>query len=200
MFQTILAAVNKGGYVGIFCLMFLENVFPPIPSELIMPLGGFLSQQQKLDFWLVVLVGTLGSTAGQLALYYLGRAVGEEKLKKWADEHGHWMAVSVDEIDRSKAWFEQHGGMAVLFCRVIPGLRSLISIPAGVVRMGIPQFLGYTLAGTTAWTAALAYAGRLLGKNYEKVEQYLNPVTYAVIAILLGTYFYRVFRKYREES
>ncbi len=200
MFQAILSVVSKGGYAGIFLLMFLENVFPPIPSEVIMPLGGFLAEQGKLNFWIVVLLGTLGSTAGQLVLYYVGEAVGEERLKRWADEHGHWMAVSVDEIERSKAWFDRHGGTAVLICRMVPALRSLISLPAGIVKMPILAFLGYTVIGSGLWTAALAHAGRLLGQNYEVVEQYLNPATYAILGILLGTYLFRVFRRYRKDS
>ena len=200
MFDAILSLVNKGGYLGIGFLMFLENVFPPIPSEVIMPLGGFLAEQDKLDFWVVVLAGTLGSTVGQLALYYLGAAVGERRLKRWAKRHGRWMAVSVDEIDRAKDWFDRHGGMAVFICRLVPALRSLISLPAGVVKMPLPQFLAFTIVGTALWTAALAYAGRLLGQNYDKVEQYLNPASYAIVVILLGTYLYRVFRQDGQDS
>src|SRR5687768_12601891 len=116
------------GYAGIVFLMCLENVVPPIPSELIMPLAGYLAGSGKLSFIGVVIAGTAGSMLGALPLYYMGRKLGEERLKHLADRYGRWLTVSRKDIERAKGWFDRHGGATVLFCRLIPGIRSLISI------------------------------------------------------------------------
>lgn len=176
--------VSELGYIGISLLMFLENVFPPIPSELIMPLAGFTTVQGKLSFIGVVLAGTIGSVMGALPLYYLGRLVGEQRLKAWAEKYGKWLMISAQDIGKADDWFDRHSGKAVFFCRCIPGIRSLISIPAGVAHMHVMPFLLYTALGTSLWTALLAYLGRLLGKNYEQVSTYLGPVAYVVFGII----------------
>jgi membrane protein DedA with SNARE-associated domain len=174
--------MNSWGYLGIALLMFLENVVPPIPSELIMPLAGFTATGQgKLSLPLVIAAGTLGSLIGQLPLYYLGKLVGEERLKAWADKYGAWLTVSGDEVTHAKKWFDEHGHKGVVFGRLIPGVRSLLSIPAGMANMNLPKFLLYSLIGTGMWTALLAYLGSLLGKNYEAVSRYIGPVTYVVL-------------------
>lgn len=201
MFDWITSVIDKGSYLGIFALMLLENLFPPIPSELIMPVGGLLSEQGKLSLVGVVVAGTLGSFAGQVFLYYLGLKVGEKRLKRWAEDHGHWVATSPEEIDKAKEWFgKRRGGAAVLFGRLVPGLRSVISIPAGIVKMPLATFLTCTLLGTAVWTTALAYAGKLLGDNYDKVEQYLNPVTYLVVGFMVLSYLWRVVKSFRGGS
>lgn len=185
MQQWINETINTLGYAGIALMMFLENVFPPIPSEVIMPLGGFASTESGLTLLGVILAGTLGSVLGQLPLYYLGRAVGEARLKRWAREHGRWVMVSEDEIERAKRWFDEHGGAAVLVCRLIPGIRSLISIPAGFAEMPLLPFLLYSALGMGAWATALAFAGRALGENYEQVGRYLGPISYVVLGGLV---------------
>lgn len=176
--QNVLAS---GSYPAVAGLMFLENVFPPIPSELIMPLAGFVASQGKLSIWGVILAGMIGSLIGQLPLYYLGKVIGYERLKTWADKHGKWLTVSGDDITKSKEWFEKHGTKSVLFARVVPGVRSLISIPAGFANMPLPPFLLYSAVGTGAWTAALALIGRALGTKYELVDKYLGPATWVVL-------------------
>lgn len=185
MVEWIKNLMDSLGYVGIVALMFLENIFPPIPSELIMPLAGFTSVQGDLAFIGVVLAGTLGSVIGALPLYYLGRIVGEERLKQWADRYGKWLTVSGKEIERADQWFERHGHKAVFFGRLVPGVRSLISIPAGISGMNLLQFVLYSAAGALIWTAVLAFLGRLLGQNYEQVNAYLGPITYIVLGGLL---------------
>ncbi len=201
VFEWITSVIDKGSYLGIFALMLLENLFPPIPSELIMPVGGLLSEQGELSLLGVIVAGTLGSFAGQVFLYYLGHKVGEKRLKRWAEEHGHWVATSPEEIDRAKEWFgKRRGGAAVFLGRLVPGLRSVISFPAGIVKMPLPTFLTCTLVGTAAWTTALAYAGKVLGDNYDKVEQYLNPVTYAVVGFMVVSYLWRVAKSFRHGS
>lgn len=169
------------GYPGVALLMFLENLFPPIPSELIMPLAGFTAGRGELSFVWVVVAGSLGSLLGQLPLYYLGRLVGEEKLVRWADRYGRWLAVSGDDIRKADDWFDKHGTKAVFFARLVPGLRSLISIPAGISEMPMPKFLLYSALGTTLWVVILTALGSLLGENYDAVDTYLGPVALVVV-------------------
>jgi membrane protein DedA with SNARE-associated domain len=190
--------MNSLGYLGIVGLMFLENVFPPIPSELIMPLAGFTATQGRLSFWGVVLAGVVGSVLGQLPLYYLGKTVGEERLKAWADKHGKWLTVSGKDIEKAKGWFDKHGGGAVFFCRLIPGVRSLISIPAGFDNMNLFLFLLYSALGTALWTGILAYLGRLLGNNYQLVDKYLGPATYVILGAIAVAIFFWVRKRKKQ--
>lgn len=185
------------GYPGIVLLMFLENVFPPIPSELIMPAAGFAASSGGLTLWGAILAGIAGSVLGQLPLYYLGRVVGRRRLKRWADRHGRWLMVSAASIDRADAWFSRHGHAAVFYCRVVPGLRSYISIPAGVAKMNLVSFLAWTTLGTTIWTSLLTTAGYLLGQNYERVSQWLGPVSTVITLGLLVAIIVWVVRRRR---
>lgn len=177
--------LDSGGYPAVAGLMFLENIIPPIPSELIMPLSGFFASRGERSIWLVILAGAIGSLLGQLPLYYLGKAVGYERLRAWADKHGKWLTVDGDDITKAKNWFERHGTKSVLFARVVPGVRSLISIPAGFAGMPLVPFLLYSAVGTTAWTAALALIGRALGTKYELVDKYLGPATWVVLGAIV---------------
>src|SRR5688500_20306864 len=124
MKDWIVNHIESSGYWGIALMMFLENVFPPIPSELIMPLGGFTASQGKMTLPLVILAGTVGSVLGQLPLYYLGHYLGKKRLVRLADKYGKCMTVSGEDIEKSMAWFSRHGGKAVLTCRLVPGVRS----------------------------------------------------------------------------
>lgn len=199
MFDTITSIIGKGSYLGVFLLMLLENVFPPIPSELIMPLAGYVASTGEATMWGVLAAGTFGSLAGQAALYYLACRVGEDRLKKWADNHGYWVATNSEELERAQSWFKEHGRSAVFFGRLIPGIRSLISIPAGLTRMPIWQFTIYTLSGTFLWTAALTFLGSVLGRNYQKVEQFLNPVSTLIVGGLVVWYLWKVYRGYKAQ-
>jgi membrane protein DedA with SNARE-associated domain len=185
MKEWIVNLIDSTGYFGLALLMFLENVFPPIPSELIMPLGGFGASQGKLTLPLVVLTGTVGSVVGQLPLYYLGHYLGKRRLMNLANRYGKWLAVSGADIDTSMGWFSRHGGKAVLLCRLVPGVRSFISIPAGICGMSLPKFLLYSFVGMGVWAGVLAYAGFMLGQNYERVEKYVGPVSYVVFGVLI---------------
>jgi membrane protein DedA with SNARE-associated domain len=200
MLQWVTGVMNSMGYIGIVLLMFLENVFPPIPSELIMPSAGFAATQGKLSLLGVIAAGTIGSVLGALPLYYAGKFVGEDRLKAWADKYGKWLTLSGDDIEKAKSWFEQHGNKAVLFCRLVPGVRSLISIPAGFSAMSLPLFLLYSALGTGIWAAILAYLGQLLGKNYSKVDRYLGPVAYVVLALLLVAFIVWVMRRKKAQK
>ena len=197
MSDWIKSTMEQFSYAGIIFLMILENVFPPIPSELIMPLAGFISTQGQLALPWVIVAGTAGSVLGALPLYYLGRRVGEDRLRRWAETRGHWIGLSPEDLDKSKRWFERHGGKTVLLCRVIPGVRSLISIPAGFAKMNVGVFLLYTTVGSAIWSGLLAAAGRALGSNYEKVEHIIGPISTAIVIGIVLTLVVRAIRQSR---
>lgn len=192
MFDWITRAVETTGYLGVLLLMLAENVFPPIPSELIMPMAGFTAAQGRLSLIGVVLAGTIGSILGALFWYMLGRWLGCERLKSWAGRHGRWFTITPGEIDRAAAWFRRHCGKAVLIGRLVPAIRTLISIPAGVAGMALLPFLLYSSLGTLVWTVLLAGAGYLLEDRYRQVAAYLNPVSNAILGLLVLAYLYRV--------
>lgn len=194
MSSWILDFVKAAGYGGIALLMFLETVFPPIPSEIIMPLAGYLAAQEKMSWWGALAAGTLGSVAGAVALYLVGRAVPVKTLKAWAHRHGRWLTVSPRDIDGSVKWFRKRGWIAVFLGRLVPAMRSLISIPAGLGDMPFAPFLVWTFAGSLLWNAALAGAGFGLGSAFSKVDAVLGPASWAVTALLLGAYAWRVAR------
>ena len=192
MATWVISTISATAYWGIVFLMVIENVFPPIPSEVIMPLAGFMATQDRLALLGVILAGTLGSVLGALPLYYLGRKIGDERLKRLADRHGRWLTVSREDLDKAKAWFDRHGGMAVLLGRLVPGIRSLISIPAGIETMPLVPFLLFTTIGAGLWTALLTLTGYWLGANFRQVEAYLDPVSYVVLASIIAIYVWRV--------
>ena len=184
------------GYLGIGLLMFLENLFPPIPSELIMPLAGFTVAQGKMNFVLVVLAGTIGTILGALPWYYAGKLVGERRLRRLVDRYGKWLTLSGKDIDKANRWFNRHGAKTVLFCRLIPGVRTLISLPAGINQMPIALFLLYSTVGTALWVMLLTALGSFLGSNYTLVEAYLAPVAKLVLlGVFVAFLFWVVQRK-----
>ncbi|MGV3614055.1 MAG: DedA family protein [Fimbriimonas sp.] len=192
MSSWIVDAVSSTGYFGIALLMFIENLIPPIPSEMIVPLGGYLASQGKLSLPLVIVAGTAGSVAGQAFLYFLARKLGEERVRDWVDRHGRWVAISGDEVDRATKWFHDRGGWAVMLGRLVPGVRSLISVPAGLGKMALPAFLAYTTVGTAVWTAALAFLGLWLGSRFQEVDRYLDFATWGILGLAAAVYLYRV--------
>jgi membrane protein DedA with SNARE-associated domain len=197
MSDWIVSFVGRLGSLGVFLLMLLENVFPPIPSELIMPLAGYHARTGQMNLWVVIVAGSLGSLAGTSLWYVLGRRIGEERLRGWIERHGKWLTITTEELDRSKAWFDRRGKTAVVVCRMIPALRTVISLPAGVSGMPLPSFLLYSSVGTLLWTAALAYAGYLLGGAYEQVSGYLGPASWVIIGTSLLIYVWRLIRQFR---
>jgi membrane protein DedA with SNARE-associated domain len=176
--------VQSGNYAGLAGLLVLENLFPPIPSELILPVAGFLVGQGKFAFGWVVVAATLGSVAGALILYGLGYKLGEERLRAFARDHGRWLALSEAEVEHAKGWFDRHGGKAVLLGRLVPTVRSIISIPAGVSRMPLGAFILYTTLGSGIWNAALVAAGWLLGNQWERLQPYLQVLEWGVLLAL----------------
>ena len=168
--------VTQWGYAGIVAAMLLENVIPPIPSELIMPLAGFYVGQGQLNFVGVVLAGLVGTVLGALPWYGIGRLVNEERLKHWVSRHGRWLGVSVRELDQSRTWFQKHGAAVVFWGRLIPAIRTLISVPAGIELMPFGPFLFWTTAGSLIWNLVLTTAGWALGKNWQQVLTAIKPI------------------------
>lgn len=196
MLDWITNTITALNYWGIALLMFLENIIPPIPSELIMPLAGFTVTQGKLIFFWVVVAGTLGSLLGALPWYSVSRRLGETQLKTWIDQYGKWLNLTNEDINKSQDWFRKYGSAVVLFGRLIPGIRTFISVPAGLQKMPWLEFLGYSLIGSLCWNLLLTYAGFVLGQNYGLVEKYLGPVA-AVVLVGLALFFivWVVYRK-----
>jgi membrane protein DedA with SNARE-associated domain len=183
MFEWITSVIEGLGYLGVATLMFLENVFPPIPSELVIPLAGFVAAEGHLRLGLVILTGSIGSLAGATVWYVVGRRIGERRLRAWVGRHGKWLTLTVEDVDRSQAWFKRHGAAAVFFGRLMPGVRTLVSLPAGFSSMPLAVFLLYSALGTALWTAALAYAGVVLQANFTLVGDYINVATNALLAV-----------------
>lgn len=194
MSDWVTGFVSSAGYSGIVLLMFVENVFPPIPSELIMPLAGYLAAQGSLSLPGVVLAGMLGSVLGALPLYYAGRTFGEKRLKSFANRHGRWLTFSGADIDRANVWFSKHGNKVIFAGRLVPGVRSLISIPAGIAKMNLASFVAYTAVGTGLWAGLLAYAGFFLGSNFAEVGRYLNLASAIILTLIALIYVIRVAR------
>tara|TARA_B100000965_G_scaffold388435_1_gene392962 strand:+ start:74 stop:730 length:657 start_codon:yes stop_codon:yes gene_type:complete len=190
------------GYGAILLAMFLENLIPPIPSELIMPLGGFYVFQGQLDFFPVVLAGLIGTVFGALPWYGIGRLVNEERLAQWLDKNGRWIGINPQELARSRKWFNRYGVSLVFWGRLIPGIRTLISVPAGVELMPITPFLVWTTAGSLIWTLFLTITGYYLGDNYRNIAQWISPfssifktVLIVTIAVAFISLIYKTIRK-----
>jgi len=192
VFDFITEFMQNSGYFGVFALMALENIFPPIPSELIMPFAGFVAARGDLSVVGVLIAGTAGSVAGALPWYYAGKVYGKERLEKLADRHARWLTVTHGDIEHAMDAFEKHGRKVVLLGRLIPAIRTLISVPAGLAKMPLAQFLLYSTVGSLLWTGILTGAGYLLESQYERVADYVDPVSKAVLIGLLGWYLYRV--------
>ncbi len=188
-------AVEKNpqiAYLTICLAMFLENMIPPIPSELIMPLGGFFVYQQKLNFSILVFSGLLGTILGSLPWYYLGILVNEKRISKFLDKKGKYLGISSNDLNKSKRWFDRYGVSLVFWGRLVPGIRTLISVPAGIELMPIRKFLFWTTLGSLIWVSLLTYAGYFFGENYPIIETYLDQIKLFVkpILILIALYFF----------
>lgn len=197
--EGILEFISQYGYWAVAALMLLENVFPPIPSELIMPFAGYAAAQGHLNPAGVVLAGTAGSVAGAALWYAVGVWVGVPRLRHWAARHGRWLTLSPVDIDHSMHWFRCHGRWAVLAGRLVPAVRTLISVPAGTARMPFHVFMLWSTAGSLLWTGALALAGYLLEGRFESATHWLDLATKVVLVAALAGYLWRVAR-YRPEA
>jgi membrane protein DedA with SNARE-associated domain len=190
--EWIVNTITEFGYLGIMLLMLLEAVFPPIPSELIIPFAGFSVSQGRLDFVLVILAATAGSLLGAVPWYLVGRLFGLERVQWLADKIGRWFAFNADEIDYAAKVFKRWGGGIVLLGRLFPILRTLISVPAGLARMPVWSFALFSTVGMLIWNTVLVSAGYLLHEHYHLVEAWIDPLTYVVLGLVVAIYLFRL--------
>ena len=187
--EGMIAAI---GYPGIVLAMAIENIFPPIPSEMVLPFAGALSAKGELNFWWAIAAGTLGSVVGAIVLYAIGYIAREAGARRLVETYGKYVFISERDLDRSVEWFERYGEAVVFFGRLIPLIRSIISVPAGYTRMNFLRFLIYTTLGTTLWNLTLTYIGRALGENWEDIRNLTKPYengTLVVLALIVLLFF-----------
>ena len=192
MTELVLDIVRQGGYFGIFFLMAIENIFPPIPSELIMGLGGIAVARGHMTLPLLVAVGTAGTVLGNWFWYLVGRKLGVERLKPFVDRHGRWLTVEWRDVEKLHRFFLKHGHWLVFVLRFMPTFRTMISLPAGMVGMPAWKFLIWTAAGSAIWNTILAGAGVILGTRFRELEEYVGPVAVASVVAMVALYLYRV--------
>ena len=175
----VVDVIDALGYLGLALLLVLENLFPPIPSEVVLPLAGFLVGRGDLNFWGTLAAATAGSVAGALTLYALGRYGGRPLVLRY----GRWLRVSEEGLDRAEGWFRRYGDWVVLFARVVPFARSVVSIPAGTMEMGPVRFVALTAIGSAVWNALLIGAGVTLGANWERVGGWIGTYSNGVLVV-----------------
>jgi membrane protein DedA with SNARE-associated domain len=173
--------INSIGYLGILLGMILESACIPIPSEVIMPFGGYLVSTGHLNLIGVILIGTLGNIIGSLIAYAIGHWGG----KRFINRFGKYVFLSQKHLESAEKWFDKRGEIAVFVSRILPAIRTFISLPAGIARMSLGKFLTYTALGSVIWSSILTYIGYLLGKNWENIQNFLHPIAYLVAAIVM---------------
>ncbi|WP_010268523.1 DedA family protein [Paenibacillus senegalensis] len=188
MKEWITEFMEQFGYLGILTMIAIENVFPPIPSEIILTFGGFMTTYSTLTVPGVIIAATYGSVLGAIVLYGIGRLLHVDRLEKWVGRWGHLLNLKVEDLRKADRWFQKYGYWTVLFCRMVPLVRSLISIPAGMAKMNFWLFLFFTVLGTVVWNAVLVIIGAAVGESWESILHYMDiyaNVVYVLIALLL---------------
>ena len=185
------------GLLGVAVFTFAETVFPPIPSEVILPLAGFSAQQGSMNIALVIVAATAGAYLGALFLYWLGAKLGLERSINWLSK---LPLVDREDFEKAAGWFHRHGRPAIFFGRLLPGIRSVISLPAGAERMPLTTFSLYTIAGSALWNTILVTLGALLGTQYELIDEYSQWLNYAVYAAIAGVVVFLVVRRIRQRT
>lgn len=201
MEQIITDLISRWGYMAIFILILLENVLPVVPSEIILTFAGLMSVKSGLSIPILFIISTIASFIGLLILYYVCRLIHEERIYRFVDRQGKWLKLKGKDVKRANDWFKRYGAWAVLLCRFIPVLRVLITIPAGINKMNVVQFIVLSLLGTTIWNFALILLGRLLSDSFDTLMTGLHTyayIMYIVIFIaLLYSVYHLIFRKRR---
>lgn len=192
MSDWIIQTISDAGYFGIFLLMLLESIFPPLPSELIIPFAGFSAARGELGLIGVLLAATSGAVVGMIPWYLAGRLFGLERVRRLADRFGRWFTLNADEIDTATAWFHRYGPVVVFFGRLVPLIRTMISVPAGLARMPALLFFGASAMGALLWNTILVGSGYVLDDHYQLVEVVLDPLTGIVLGAVVLFYFYRL--------
>lgn len=192
MHELIIRAIEQGGLVGIFLLMALENIFPPIPSEVIMGLGGVAVSRGTMDFWPLMISGTVGSTLGNYAWYWLGDHWGKTRLEPFVERWGRWLTMEWEDVEKARGFFRRHGPWVVFVFRFTPIFRTMISLPAGLAHMGVWRFLAFTFAGAFIWNLLLVEGGRRLADWLEQSQHILGWIILGFIGLALIGYLWRV--------
>ncbi|MDY0405189.1 DedA family protein [Virgibacillus sp. 179-BFC.A HS] len=180
----IMEIMEQFGYLGILFMMALENLFPPIPSEVILPFGGFMTSYTSLSLSGVIVTSTTGSLLGAIILYCIGRFLTVERLGQVLEDGGKWLPFKKEDLERGTTWFLRYGYWTVLFCRMIPLVRSVISVPAGMTKMNFTLFVSLTLIGTLLWNSLLVFIGAALGRSWTKIVVYVEMYATAVYFLL----------------
>ena len=178
--------IEQLGYLGVALLVVLENVFPPIPSEIVLPFAGFVAQQGSDSVVLMILAATVGSVIGALIMYWIAAVIGDERLHAFTRRFGKWVQIREADLTRAEEWFDRHAMSAVLVGRCVPLIRSVVSIPAGFRRMKLVPYIAYTFLGSLVWNIALVGAGAVLGENWERVEPVVATFQWIVIVVILA--------------
>ena len=178
--------IEQLGYLGVALLVVLENVFPPIPSEIVLPFAGFVAQQGSESVVLMILAATVGSVIGALIMYWIAAIIGDERLHAFTRRFGKWVQIREADLTRAEEWFDRHAMSAVLVGRCVPLIRSVVSIPAGFRRMKLIPYIAYTFLGSLVWNIALVGAGAVLGENWERVEPVVATFQWIVIVVILA--------------
>ena len=194
MSQWIINLINDAGYLGVGFLMFLETVFPPVPSEVIMPVAGLAAARGTMSLAGVIASGTAGAMLGNYFWYLAARVVGLERFRPFIKRFGRFLTLDWAEIEKAQRLFGTQGWAIVFFGRMLPTLRSLISIPAGLLKMRLTTFFFWSTIGTAIWTTLLAMAGYMLGKRFQEIETVIGPLSIAVIVVIAAGYVWRLIR------
>ncbi|WP_087029865.1 DedA family protein [Trichococcus palustris] len=184
----IQSIMEQFGYIGVAFLIMIENLFPPIPSEVILTFGGFMTTNTSLSIIGMIIASTIGAVVGAAILYGVGTLIDVERLEKIVDKYGNILRITKDDIHKADAWFDRHGVWTVFFCRFVPLIRSLISLPAGMANMSFGLFMLFTTLGTVIWNTVLIYLGAAVGSQWETIVAYMDiysNVAYVLLAILL---------------
>ena len=206
MEQIIINIMEQVGYLGVFLLIAIENIFPPIPSEVILVFGGFMTTYTTLNIPIMILAATLGSLLGAIVLYYIGKIFNKERLKKIiSGKIGKVLRLKASDIEKADKWFDTKGNKTVFFCRFIPIVRSLISIPAGMSEMPMQKFLLYTITGSLIWNTVLIVVGSIVGDKWETIVGYLDNFSNVILIILViifvvAIYYWFVIRKKKQSK
>ena len=184
--QWVQDVIEQLGYVGVALLVVLENVFPPIPSEIVLPFAGFVAQRGSDSVVLMILAATVGSVIGALIMYWIAAIIGDERLHAFTRKFGKWVQIREADLTRAEEWFDRHAVSAVLVGRCVPLIRSVVSIPAGFRRMKLIPYIAYTFLGSLVWNIALVGAGAILGENWERVEPVVEAFQWIVIVLVIA--------------
>lgn len=201
MEEFILSMMNQFGYIGVFLLIAIENIFPPIPSEVILLFGGFMTTYSELSIIIMIIFATLGSLIGAIILYYIGRLLNKERLKKIISGRiGRILRLKNSDIDKADQWFDTKGNKTVFFCRFIPIVRSLISIPAGMSEMPLGKFFLYTTFGSLIWNSVLIVIGALVGEKWESILNIFDTYSHIVLILLIIIFLIAIYFFYNKKK